>query len=444
MLIYNLLCVGIDMINIGICGLGTVGQSFLEHIVKFEDKIRVNVNTNFRVSHVADLDIESKNLHGLNIITTNNAMDLAKNPDISIIIELIGGTTTAYEVISESIKNKKHVITANKALIAEYGDQIFKSAKEANIFFGFEASVAGAIPIITALTRNMLNEKIFSIFGIINGTCNYILDQMATNNLDFKTALEQAQSLGYAEADPSFDIGGNDAAHKISILASLIYKIPLPYKKTYIEGIENVSSMDIKYSNELGYAIKHIGVTKETNGLVECRVHPMLIPKDNILSQVHDVMNAVLVSGERFGSSMLYGHGAGGDATASAVIADLVEAINFDTGINKDNLRISELIGTKNKKIKEINDIENSFYIRIHAKDVPGVMAEITNILAKENISIEAVTQHEPHASSSSIPIVMITDPILGSSIDKAIKKIKSLNNVEDEINSIRVLKLHG
>ena len=290
----------------------------------------------------------------------------------------------------------------------------------------------------------MLNEKIFSIFGIINGTCNYILDQMATNNLDFKTALEQAQSLGYAEADPSFDIGGNDAAHKISILASLIYKIPLPYKKTYIEGIENVSSMDIKYSNELGYAIKHIGVTKETNGLVECRVHPMLVPKDNILSQVHDVMNAVLVSGERFGSSMLYGHGAGGDATASAVIADLVEAINFDTGINKDNLRISELIGTKNKKIKEINDIENSFYIRIHAKDVPGVMAEITNILAKENISIEAVTQHEPHESSSSIPIVMITDSVLGSSIDKAIKKIKSLNNVEDEINSIRVLKLHG
>ncbi|MBJ41596.1 MAG: homoserine dehydrogenase [Gammaproteobacteria bacterium] len=444
MLIYNLLCIGIDMINIGICGLGTVGQSSLEHIVKFKDEIRSNVSANFRISHVADLDIESKNLNGLDVITTNNAMDLAKNPDISIIIELIGGTTVAYEVVSESIKNKKHVITANKALIAEHGDKIFKLAKEANIFFGFEASVAGAIPIIKALTHNMLNEKIFSIFGIINGTCNYILDQMATKNLDFKTALAEAQSLGYAEADPSFDIGGNDAAHKISILASLIYKIPLPYKKTYIEGIESISSMDIKYSDELGYTIKHIGVTKENNDLVECRVHPMLVPKDNILSQVHNVMNAVLVSGERFGSSMFYGHGAGGDATASAVIANLVEAINFDQNIDRTNLKISESIGTKNKKIKEIDDIENSFYIKIHAKDVTGVMAEITNILAKENINIEAVTQHEPNESGSLIPIVMITDSVLGSSINKAIKKIKCLDNVKGEINSIRVLKLHG
>ncbi|MEC9205592.1 MAG: homoserine dehydrogenase [Pseudomonadota bacterium] len=432
------------MINIGICGLGTVGQSSLDHIVKFKNKIRSNTCIDFKVSHVADLEVESKNLSNLDVVTTKDAMDLVKNPDISIIIELIGGTTAAYEIITQSIKNGKHVITANKALIAQHGDEIFKLAKESKTFFGFEASVAGAIPIVKTLTENMSNEKIFSVFGIINGTCNYILDQMSTKKLDFETALTEAQTLGYAEADPSFDVGGNDAAHKIAILSSLIYKIPLPHKETYIEGIRDISPMDIKFANELGYSIKHIGITKESNNSVESRVHPMLVPKENILSQVHDVMNAVLIKGERFGSSMLYGHGAGGDATASAVVANLVEAINFHQGTDRTNQKISESIGTQNKKIKKIDEIETPFYLRIHAEDVPGVMAEITNILAKENISIEAVTQHETEASDSLIPIVMITNSVLGSSINKAIEKIRSLKNVKEKINSIRVLKLHG
>lgn len=432
------------MIKIGICGLGTVGQSSLEHIVKYKNEIRSNVSSDFVVSHVADLAIKSKDLGKLDIVATDNAMDLANNPDISIIIELIGGTKIAYEVITESIKNKKHVITANKALIAEHGDKIFKLAKDSNVFFGFEASVAGAIPIVKALTHNMSNEKIFSIFGIINGTCNYILDQMSTKKLDFETALTEAQALGYAEADPSFDIEGNDAAHKIAILASLAYKIPLPYKETYIEGIKNISPMDIKYADELGYMIKHIGITKESDESVECRVHPALVPKDNILSQVHDVMNAVLVKGERFGSSMFYGHGAGGKATASAVISNLVEAINFDQNIDKTNLNISSSIGKLRKKIKSIEEIKNPFYLRIHAEDIPGVMAEITNVLAKEKISIEAVTQHEPEESGSPIPIVMLTNSVSGSSIIQAIDKIQSLKNVKGKVNSIRVLKLHG
>ncbi len=432
------------MINIGICGLGTVGQSTLDHIIKFENEIRSNVSTDFKVSHVADLEIKSKKLNNLDIIATENAMDLVKDPNISIIIELIGGTKAAYKVITESIKNRKHVITANKALIAKHGNEIFQLTKASKTFFGFEASVAGAIPIVKALTESMANEKIFSVFGIINGTCNYILDQMSIKKLSFETALADAQKLGYAEADPSFDIDGNDAAHKIAILSSLVYKIPLPYEQTYIEGIKNISPMDIKYADELGYSIKHIGITKESNNSVESRVHPMLVPKDNILSQVHDVMNAVLVKGERFGSSMFYGHGAGGDATASAVVSNLVEAINFDQGLNKTNQKISESIGTKNKKIKKIDEIETPFYIRIHAEDVPGVMAEITKILAEEDISIEAVTQHEPEKSGSLIPIVMITNSVLGLSIDKSIEKIKNLKNVKDKINSIRVLKLHG
>lgn len=431
------------MLKIGICGLGTVGQSTLDHIVKLKNEIRSNVSTDFELSHVADLDVSSKNLNGLNLITSNDAMELVNNPDISIIIELIGGTSTARTIITESLKNKKHVITANKALIAEHGNEIFKLAKELKVYFGFEASVAGAIPIVKALTQSMCNEKVLSISGIINGTCNYILDQMSSQNLDFETALKNAQELGYAEADPSFDIGGNDAAHKIAILSSLAYRIGLPYKDTYIEGIEKVAPMDIKFASELGYTIKHIGVTKESNDLIESRVHPTLVPKNNILSQVDDVMNAVLVKGQRFGTSMFYGHGAGGDATASAIISNLVEAINFSENIDTTNTLISSRVGTLNKKIKNIDQVESSFYLRIHAKDIPGVMAEITNILAKEKISIEAVTQHEPEQNTSSIPIVMITNSVAGLSINKAIDKIQDLKNIDGKVNKIRVLKLN-
>ena len=431
------------MVKIGICGLGTVGYSSLEHIIKYKNQIRSNVTSDFELTHAADLLIKSKDLGSFDVIAVENAMELVKNPDISIIIELIGGTTTAYEIIIESIKNSKHVITANKALIAEHGNEIFKLAHEKGVYFGFEASVAGAIPIVRALTQNMSNEKILSISGIINGTCNYILDQMSTKNLDFETALKDAQNLGYAEADPSFDIGGNDAAHKITILSSLAYGVPLNYKETYIEGIKNISPMDIKFADELGYVIKHIGVTKESGELIECRVHPTLVPKNNILSQVSDVMNAVFLEGERFGSSMFYGHGAGGDATASAVISNLIDAINFSQNTDKTNLIINKKIGTIERKIKNIKDVESSFYLRIHAEDVPGVMAEITNILANEKISIEAVTQHEPEESDSLIPIVMLTNSVKGLSVAEAIEKIQKLKNVKENVNCIRVLKLH-
>lgn len=431
------------MVKIGICGLGTVGQSTLEHLIKYKNMIRPNTAADFEVTHVADLDVESKEMFGAKITTTKDAMSIVNDPDVSIIIELIGGKTIANDVILESIKRKKHVVTANKALIAENGNNIFNLAKENGVYFGFEASVAGAIPIVQSLTRNMLNEKIYSISGIINGTCNYILDQMSSKNLSFQAALDQAQKLGYAEADPAFDINGNDAAHKIAILASLAYKIPLSYKETYIEGIKNITSLDIKYAYELGYNIKHIGITKENNKIVELRVHPTLVPKENILSQVNDVMNAILVNGERFGSSMFYGHGAGGAATASAVISNVVEAINFNMNTDKTNLNISHLIGSEKRKIQNIDDITNSFYLRIQADDEPGVMAEITNILASEKISIEAVTQHEPE-NEESIPIVMITNDVTGSSINKAVKQIESLNTVKEKIISIRVLKLNG
>ena len=314
-------------------------------------------------------------------------------------------------------------------------------AKENDVFFGFEASVAGAIPIIRNLKTCMTNERLTSIHGIINGTCNYILDRMSDSSLDFSNALEEAKELGYAEADPSFDINGMDAAHKISILSSIAYGIRLPLDNIYVDGIEGISLMDIKYAKELGYKIKHVGITGLSDNSIECRVHPVLVPVKDILAQVSGVMNSVILKGDRFGTSMLYGHGAGGSATASAVVSDFVDAINF---ISKKDLSIcnhQHYNTIENLDIKDINDIECPFYLRIFAEDVSGVMAEITNILANQNISIEAVTQHESDRNNTTIPIVMITNSVKGDLINNAIKLMKNLRHVKEEVHFIRVLK---
>ena len=428
------------MLKIGICGYGTVGQSFIEHLRVHSDKIKSNISEEYEISLIADRSIDKKE-HDKDIAVTKDAMEMALNPAIDIIIELMGGIDIPYKLITSAIKNKKHVVTANKALIAEHGDEIFQLAEKYNVYFGFEASVAGAIPIIQTLTNNMSNENITSVTGIINGTCNYILDQMSSNSLEFSDALNEAKKLGYAEADPTFDINGMDAAHKISILASLIYKVKSPLKNTYIEGIENITTMDIEFSRELGYSIKHVGITSKVNNLIQCRVHPVLVHKDNILSQVLGVMNALLVTGDKFGTSMLYGNGAGGDATASAVVANLVEAINFSCNRDMRNKSIFKNSGSHSYHVMKNDDIMSPFYLRIYALDISGVMAEITNILAKEDISIEAVTQHEPTDSDSPIPIVMITNNVSGSSINKSINKIELLAHVEGKVHAIRVLK---
>ncbi|MBT5406564.1 MAG: homoserine dehydrogenase, partial [Gammaproteobacteria bacterium] len=344
------------MLKIGICGYGTVGQSFIEHLRVHSDKIKSNISEEYEISLIADRSIDKKE-HDKDIAVTKDAMEMALNPAIDIIIELMGGIDIPYKLITSAIKNKKHVVTANKALIAEHGDEIFQLAEKYNVYFGFEASVAGAIPIIQTLTNNMSNENITSVTGIINGTCNYILDQMSSNSLEFSDALNEAKKLGYAEADPTFDINGMDAAHKISILASLIYKVKSPLKNTYIEGIENITTMDIEFSRELGYSIKHVGITSKVNNLIQCRVHPVLVHKDNILSQVLGVMNALLVTGDKFGTSMLYGNGAGGDATASAVVANLVEAINFSCNRDMRNKSIFKNSGSHSYDVMKNDDI---------------------------------------------------------------------------------------
>tara|TARA_B100000941_G_scaffold78423_1_gene53566 strand:+ start:16419 stop:17711 length:1293 start_codon:yes stop_codon:yes gene_type:complete len=427
------------MIKIGLCGLGTVGKSFVEHIDESYNLIKNKIGIDFEITAIADRSIKNKKYKdGINI--TEDAMSLVNIKDIDVIVELIGNVDLSYDLLKQSIKNKKHVITANKALIAKHGGELFSLASKHNIFIGFEASVAGAIPIIQTISANFSNERITSIAGIINGTSNFILHKMSNSNCDLQFALTEAQKLGYAEADPSFDINGTDAAHKISILAALAFGIKPPLEQTDIEGIESITNMDISYTKELGYIIKHVGVTEISDDVVTVSVHPVLVANNNIFSQVPNEMNAIVVKGERFGQTMLYGHGAGGNATASAVISDLVSAINF---INYSKSSYTQMVETVGKKSYDIGSIENTqsqYYLRISADDVPGVMAEITNKLAEKEISIEAVTQHEPTDASSPIPIVIITNNVRHLLIKKVIKDIEKMENIKDKVYSIRIL----
>jgi len=422
------------MFKIGVCGLGTVGKNLINHIIKYQEKISNNCGQEFVISLIADRSINNKKVDIENIQLSDDVLSAADS-DCDLIIELIGGTDVAYDLVKKAISNGKCVITANKALIAEHGDELFKLSCDKKTYLGFEAAVAGAIPIIKSLTHNMQNERILSISGIINGTCNYILDQMTFENKSFSDALTAAQELGYAESDPTFDIGGFDAAHKISILAMLAYGIKSPFKKVHIEGIESIESMDIDYANELGYKIKHVGLVKSENSTIDCRVHPVLINKSNILSNVDGVMNAVRTRGDKFGTSVLYGHGAGGEATASAVVSDIIDFSNYK---NKSNIKS---INDSNDEIKicNINDTHSSYYLRIFANDVPGVMAEVTSTLASFDISIEAVTQHEPIKKEKLIPIVMITNYVNHKKILSALNQIESLKNVSGKISLIRV-----
>ena len=423
------------MLKIAVCGLGTVGKSFVDHFIKYQDLISKNCGQEIEIAIIADRSIDKKKFNHDNIEFSSDILSVI-DTDCNLIIELIGGCEIALQLVKKAIQNKKSVITANKALIAEHGDELFELSKKNKVYLGFEAAVAGAVPIINSLTHNMLNENVLSISGIINGTCNYILDQMSSENKDFSEALSSAKELGYAEADPTFDIGGFDAAHKISILAMLAYNIKSPYKNMHIEGIESIETMDIDYARELGYNIKHIALAKRTNSQVECRSHPVLIHRTNILSNIDGVMNAVRTRGDRFGISLLYGHGAGGDATASAVISNIsdycdygAKSLNHDSDSNNDSSDI----------IMNINNICSQYYLRIFANDVPGVMAEVTATLASHKISIEAVTQHEPLKNDKLIPIVMITNSVSYKSILSSIKTIESLENINGKVNLIRV-----
>ena len=376
-----------------------------------------------------------------NTSITHNVFDIAINPDIDIVIETMGGCTTAKELIMTAIEHGKHVVTANKALIAEYGNEIFKAATDNHVIVAYEAAVAGGIPIIKCLRERMAANQINWMAGIINGTGNYILTEMGDHNRSFEDVLSEAQRLGYAEADPTFDIEGIDACHKLTIMASIAFGIPLQFDKAYSEGISRITPSDIQYAASLGYRIKHLGIARQTDKGIELRVHPTLIPKDRPLANINGVMNSVVIQGNAVGQTMLSGPGAGAEPTASSVIADIIDIARV---IDHPQTAVKALgfindLKTGARDILPISGIVSSYYLRIDAEDHPGVMNSITNILSHHGINIDAITQKADRRNMGYADIVILTHEVQETIMDQAIKAISQLSDVRSPITRIRV-----
>ncbi len=431
-------------ISIGICGLGTVGYGSFTVLAKNSAEISRRSGLEIVVSHIATRRIKEGQDVG-DVKVSADVFAVAEDPDVDIVLELIGGYDTARELVLRAIANGKHVVTANKALIAVHGNEIFSAAKQNNVVVAYEAAVAGGIPIIKAIREGLSANHIQWLAGIINGTGNFILTEMKENSSEFSAVLKQAQDLGYAEADPTFDVEGIDAAHKLTILASIAFGIPLQFDKAYTEGISKVTIEDIRYAGELGYRIKHLGIARKSEKGIELRVHPTLISQDNLIANVNGVMNAVMVQGDAVGPTLFYGAGAGAQPTASAVVADVIDvartlshpenaipALAFQEGSLSD---ISVL---------PISEIISEYYLRIMARDKAGVLADITEILGDFSINIEAVIQKEPrdHDAHQLLSVIILTDEIQESIMDEAIEKIEALEAVGGKVARIRMDKL--
>ena len=367
------------------------------------------------------------------------------DPAVSVIVELMGGETLARELILRAIANGKHVVTANKALIALHGNEVFAAAREHGVMVAFEAAVAGGIPIIKAIREGLAGNSIEWVAGIINGTGNYILSEMRDKGRDFAEVLAEAQALGYAEADPGFDVEGIDAAHKLTILASIAFGIPLQFDAVYIEGITRITPIDVEYAGELGYRIKHLGIARRTDGGVELRVHPTLIPERRLIANVDGVMNAVLVNADALGPSLYYGAGAGAEPTASAVVADLVDvvrALTTDPGNRVPHLAF-QADALSDLPVLPMEAVATAYYLRLRAHDIPGVLADVTRILADLGISIEAVLQKEPHAGESRVPVILLTHRVLERRMNEAIARIEALATIDGSVVRIRMEPLN-
>jgi homoserine dehydrogenase len=415
-------------VNIGILGLGTVGGGVVNVLNKNESEIFARTGEQINIIQGAVKDIsEPRICNDGNINITQNAFEVVNNPDIDVILELIGGTTIAKDLVITAINNNKHVITANKALIATHGNELLALAKEKNVHLLFEAAVAGGIPILKALEQGLSANKIELIAGFINGTGNFILTEMRDKGRDFADVLKEAQELGYAEADPTFDVEGIDAAHKLAILASIAYGCDLQMDKVSTEGISNISGEDVEFAKEFNYSIKHLGIAKKINGELQMRVHPTLIPKTQLLANVDGVMNAVLVKGNAVGETLYYGAGAGDEATASAVIADLIDIIKNTTSY--------DVLGWKNLiAIPTCNpdNVESIFYLRLLVSNKPNVLADITATLAHHNIKIKSVLQKNSY-------IAIITNRIKTADLNTAVTEIQNHDFIQEDIKIIHV-----
>lgn len=422
--------------KIGILGLGTVGVGVVNVLNKNKQSIkrRTGDTVEIVIASVKDIN-KSRDCDTSNIEITKDPFNVVNHPQVDVVIELIGGTDISKKLVKEAINNNKHVITANKALIAEYGNEIIKIAKAKKVKLLFEASVAGGIPIIKTLSQSLASNQINSVLGIINGTGNFILSEMKKKGVDFEKVLKEAQKLGYAEADPKFDIEGIDAAHKLCILSAIAFGTELQFSKVYTEGIEDITAEDIKYATELGFTIKNLGIAKKNADSIEMRVHPTLIPKNQLIANVDGVMNAVLVKSNALGQSLYYGAGAGAKATASAVIADLIDIMNKQTNQNILGWRAEETI-----PIIDADMIDSEFYMRLLVSDKQGVLAKITKIFSENNVSIERLVQKQVD-SNNNAHIAIITNKIKNKNIQKVKKQIE---NCDFNKKSIKIIYIES
>ena len=432
-------------INVGLLGAGTVGGGTFTVLARNAEEISRRAGRPINITVVADKNLAlAKSVTQGACRVTDDAFSVVNDPEVDIVIELIGGYGVAKELVLKAILNGKHVVTANKALLAVHGNEIFAAAQKMRVMVAFEAAVAGGIPIIKAVREGLSANRIEWIAGIINGTTNFILSEMRDKGLSFDTVLKEAQRLGYAEADPTFDIEGVDAAHKITILSALAFGIPMQFDKAHIEGISKLDATDIKYAEQLGYRIKLLGITKRTAEGVELRVHPTLIPTKRLIANVEGAMNAVLVQGDAVGATLYYGKGAGAEPTASAVIADLVDVTRMHTADPKN--RVPHLAFQPNQladlKILSIDEVQTSYYLRMRVKDKPGVLADITRILADELISIDAVIQKEPGEGEDQTDLIMLTHQTREKRINAAIAKIEALKVIAGKVTRIRLEEL--
>jgi len=434
-------------VKLGLLGVGTVGASTAMVLKNNADEIARRAGRSIEIIQASRRSVTSGMPQGCeNISLVSDPFEIVNNPNVDIVIELIGGYDPALELVMQAIANGKHVVTANKALIALHGNEIFAEAQRKGVNVVFEAAVAGGIPIIKSIREGLSANHIESVAGIINGTGNFILTEMRDKGRDFDDVLREAQELGYAEADPTFDVEGIDAAHKLCILSSIAFGIPLQFDAVYTEGISGVSTEDVVYAGQLGYRIKHLGIARRSEQGVEMRVHPTLIPHKRLIANVDGVMNAVLVQADKLGPSLYYGAGAGADPTASAVIADIIDVARTITTDAQN--RVPHLAFQPDQIVElpilPITEVQTAYYLRMRVEDRPGVMAEITRIMGDKDISIEAILQKEPESGVTRATIIMLTQKIREQQMVDAIEAIAGLDVVHGDVHRIRVETLDG
>lgn len=432
-------------LKVGLLGIGTVGGGTYNILTRNQNEITRRLGSSVRVVQVADRNLElAKQITGGQVVVTDDAFAVVNNPEVDVVVELIGGYTIAKDLVLTAIANGKHVVTANKALLAVHGNEIFKAAADKNVIVAYEAAVAGGIPIIKALREGLSANKIEWVAGIINGTTNFILTEMREKGLAFADVLGEAQRLGYAEADPTFDVEGIDAAHKLTIMAAIAFGMPMQFDKAYTEGITKLTSKDIKYAEELGYRVKLLGISKKTEAGVELRVHPTLIPEKRLIANVNGAMNAVLVKGDAVGPTLYYGAGAGAEPTGSAVVADLVDIARLEGASAEQRVAYLgfQLDQQQTLAILPIAEVSSAYYLRMRAMDKPGVLAEVTKILGDRQISIDAMMQKEPMDNESEADIVILTHVTIEKNMDAAIAAIEALSAIDGSVTKIRMEEL--